>query len=151
QAKGLEDTCFYRYNMLLSLNEVGGDPGRFGQPVEVFHEGNRVRLERWPREMIATATHDMKRGEDARARLNVLTEVTEEWHGSVRAWRALNASPRRGVAREMAPDANDESLFSQTLLSAWPAETVGAPIPAEAPPELVTRFHTHMQKAIKES
>ena len=66
QAKGLEDTSFYRFNVLTSLNEVGGDPGRFGTSVDEFHGGNRVRLERWPRELMATATHDTKRGEDAR-------------------------------------------------------------------------------------
>jgi (1->4)-alpha-D-glucan 1-alpha-D-glucosylmutase len=151
QAKGIEDTCFYRYNVLLSLNEVGGDPGRFGATLEEFHEGNRVRLERWPREMTASATHDTKRGEDARARLNVLTELAAEWREAVASWRAINASHRTAVDREMAPDANDEYLFYQTLVGAWPAEAAGAPIPAEAPPELVARFQAQMQKAIKEA
>jgi len=151
QAKGIEDTCFYRYNLLLSLNEVGGDPGTFGVSAEEFHEGNRVRLERWPREMIATATHDTKRGEDARARLNVLTEMTAEWLEAVASWRGSNASHRTAVDREMAPDANDEYLFYQTLLGAWPAEAAGAPIPAEAPPAFVARVHVQMQKAIKEA
>jgi (1->4)-alpha-D-glucan 1-alpha-D-glucosylmutase len=151
QAKGIEDTCFYRYNVLLSLNEVGGDPGRFGERPEDFHESNRVRLERWPREMTTTSTHDTKRGEDARARLNVLTELAADWRNALTSWRAINASHRTVVDREMAPDANDEYLFYQTLIGAWPAAAAGAPIPAEAPAELVARFQTQMQKAVKEA
>jgi (1->4)-alpha-D-glucan 1-alpha-D-glucosylmutase len=79
QAKGLEDTSFYRYNVLMSLNEVGGDPSRFGMSPDEFHGTNRVRQERWPLELIATATHDTKRGEDARARVNVLSEIPAVW------------------------------------------------------------------------
>jgi (1->4)-alpha-D-glucan 1-alpha-D-glucosylmutase len=151
QAKGIEDTGFYRYNALLSLNEVGGDPGRFGRTPEEFHESNRVRLERWPREMNATATHDTKRGEDARARLNVLSELVGDWRDALASWRTINAPHRTAVDRELAPDANDEYLFYQTLLGAWPAEADGEPIPVEAPAELVARFQTQMQKAIKEA
>jgi (1->4)-alpha-D-glucan 1-alpha-D-glucosylmutase len=151
EAKGIEDTCFYRYNLLLSLNEVGGNPGQFGESPETFHEANRVRLEHWPREMIATATHDTKRGEDARARLNVLTEMAASWLEALASWRSINASHRTAVDREMAPDANDEYLFYQTLLGAWPAEAVGAPIPAEALPAFVARVQAQMQKAIKEA
>src|SRR5688500_7482100 len=79
QAKGLEDTAFYRYNVLLSLNEVGGEPSRFGRSVEEFHEANAARAATWPFEMLATATHDTKMGEDTRARLNVLSEMPDEW------------------------------------------------------------------------
>ena len=78
-AKGLEDTSFYRYNLLLSLNEVGGDPERFGRSVAEFHDANLRRLRDWPWEMIATATHDTKLGEDVRARINVLSELPDEW------------------------------------------------------------------------
>src|SRR5688500_2289819 len=74
QAKGLEDTAFYRYNVLLSLNEVGGDPTRIGRTVEDFHAANVERLERWPLEMLATSTHDTKLGEDVRARLNAISD-----------------------------------------------------------------------------
>jgi (1->4)-alpha-D-glucan 1-alpha-D-glucosylmutase len=151
QAKGVEDTSFYRYNVLLSLNEVGGDPSGFGTSVEEFHGGNVVRLERWPREMISTATHDSKRGEDARARLNVLTEVPGPWRRSVSAWRRLNAVRRTAVDRQSAPDANDEYCFYQTLVAAWPAEPVDAPVPAEAPQALVERLRAYMLKAIKEA
>jgi (1->4)-alpha-D-glucan 1-alpha-D-glucosylmutase len=151
QAKGVEDTCFYRYNALLSLNEVGGEPQRFGTSVEDFHDANRVRQERWPREMTATATHDTKRGEDARARLNVLSEMPAEWAGAFAEWHTLNALHRTAVDRASAPDANDEYLFYQALIGAWPPELESAPVPAEAAPDLVARLQTHMNKAIKEA
>ena len=89
-AKGLEDTAFYRYNLLLSLNEVGGDPARFGRSVEEFHESNARRLEQWPLEMLATATHDTKLGEDVRARLNVLSELTDAWGREAAKWMRVN-------------------------------------------------------------
>src|SRR5262249_4017721 len=90
-AKGVEDTAFYRYNVLASLNEVGGDPERFGRTPGDFHETNRRRLEHWPYEMIGTATHDTKRGEDTRARINVLSEVPDEWRHGVGRWMPINA------------------------------------------------------------
>ena len=151
QAKGLEDTSFYRFNLLMSLNEVGGDPGRFGTSADEFHGGNRVRLERWPRELLATATHDTKRGEDARARLDVLSEMPASWRHSVSEWRKINAAHRTAVDRASAPDANDEYLFYQALVGTWPAERLDAALPAEAPPELVSRLRGFMQKAIKEA
>src|SRR4029079_6313174 len=151
QAKGIEDTSFYRYNVLMSRNEVGVDPSHFGATADEFHGGNRVRLERWPLEMNTTATHDTKRGEDARARLNVLSEVPMDWRHSVSEWRKINAVHRTAVDRAYAPDANDEYLFYQALVGSWPAEPVTAPPPVEAPPELVARLRGYMQKAIKEA
>jgi (1->4)-alpha-D-glucan 1-alpha-D-glucosylmutase len=151
QAKGVEDTAYYRYNALVSLNEVGGDPRRFGRSVEEFHAGNGVRLERWPLEMIATATHDTKRGEDARARINVISEMPQQWRHAVSCWMRINASHRTAVDRQSAPDRNDEYLFYQSLLGAWPAEPVDAPIPHAAPFDLVDRMRRYMQKAIKEA
>ena len=127
-------TCFYRYNALLSPNEVGGNPERFGTSVDDFHDGNRVRLERWPREMITTATHDTKRGEDARARLNVLSEMPTGGGARLSDWRTVNAPHRTAVDCESAPDANDEYFFYQALLSTWPAEPDNAPLPTEASP-----------------
>ena len=94
QAKGLEDTAFYRYNLLLSLNEVGGDPSRFGRSVAEFHEPNAARRRDWPYEMIATATHDTKLGEDVRARIDVLSEMPEEWGREV---GAMDAAQQRGA------------------------------------------------------
>ena len=119
-AKGVEDTAFYIYHPLLSLNEAGGDLRRFGGSVEEFHQQNLIRHEGWPHSMLATATHDTKRGEDGRARLNVLSEIPDEWSQALERWRELNAARKRIVAGQLAPDANEEYLLYQTLLSAWP-------------------------------
>ncbi len=151
QAKGVEDTACYHYNVLISLNEVGGDPRRFGCTVDRFHAANAVRLERWPCEMITTATHDTKRGEDARARIDVISEIPQEWCEAVSAWAGINAPHRNVVDGEPAPDRLDEYLFYQSLLGAWPAEPMDAAIPLEAPARLVERMQEYMQKAIKEA
>ncbi|HEY7391102.1 MAG TPA: malto-oligosyltrehalose synthase [Bryobacteraceae bacterium] len=124
-AKGLEDTASYRYNCLLSLNEVGGDPIRERPPftLEEFHEFNRWRLEQWPGSMSATSTHDTKRGEDVRARLNVLTEVPEEWAARLEQWSAANADKKVLVSGAQAPSSSEEILIYQTLLGAWPVNS----------------------------
>ena len=119
-AKGFEDTFFYVYNRLLSLNEVGGEPSRFGRSLEEFHAFNAERAERWPRSLSATSTHDVKRGEDVRARLNVLSEIPAEWEKSVRAWRRLNRRFKRPAGGREAPDANDEYFLYQTLAGSYP-------------------------------
>jgi (1->4)-alpha-D-glucan 1-alpha-D-glucosylmutase len=125
-AKSVEDTAFYRYGRLLSRNEVGADPGEFACSVREFHEANRERAERFPDSMLATATHDHKRGEDVRARLAVLSEIPGEWNTVVRAWMALNAPRRSEVAGEggnapaMAPQPADELMLYQMLVGAWP-------------------------------
>jgi (1->4)-alpha-D-glucan 1-alpha-D-glucosylmutase len=137
QAKGIEDTAFYRHNVLLSLNEVGGDPSRFGLLAAEFHEMNQLRRQDWPYEMIATATHDTKLGEDVRARIDVLSEIPEEWERHVSKWMRLNKGARTIVDGEPAPDRNDEYRFYQVLLGAWPAD--------------VARLQTYMGKAVKES
>jgi (1->4)-alpha-D-glucan 1-alpha-D-glucosylmutase len=123
-AKGLEDTATYRYNSLLSLNEVGGDPLREHPPysLDEFHEFNRRRLEEWPHTLNATATHDTKRGEDMRARLNVLTEIPDEWERRLDRWMGWNASRKSSVSGAMAPSTGEEILIYQTLLGAWPIE-----------------------------
>jgi (1->4)-alpha-D-glucan 1-alpha-D-glucosylmutase len=118
-AKGLEDTAFYRYNRFIALNEVGSDPQRIGGTVKEFHAFNAARARDWPRALSATATHDTKRGEDARARLAVLAEMPDEWAEQLREWRRLL---RRPEAAELQPDPNDEYYFYQSLLGAWPAE-----------------------------
>jgi (1->4)-alpha-D-glucan 1-alpha-D-glucosylmutase len=150
QAKGIEDTAFYRYNVLVSLNEVGGDPQRFGGSTAQFHEANRRRLANWPATMLATATHDTKRGEDARARLNVLSETPEDWRRCVARWARINARHRQKVDGEPAPDRNDEYLFYQTLLASWPAEPAGTSHTL-APADLVERLRQYMVKAVKEA
>ncbi len=119
-AKGFEDTLLYVYNVLLSLNEVGGAPDAFGMEPEAFYSFCRERALRWPRTMNATATHDTKRGEDVRARLNVLSEIPERWAASVKRWRRANRKLKTSVNGRPAPDANDEYYLYQTLTGAWP-------------------------------
>ncbi len=115
-AKGLEDTAFYAYARLSALNEVGGDPARFGGTLKRFHDRNARAAERWPERMLATSTHDTKRGEDVRARLVLLAEIPERWSKTVRSWFAMNAPKRSG---EM-PDPDLELLMYQTLVGAFP-------------------------------
>jgi (1->4)-alpha-D-glucan 1-alpha-D-glucosylmutase len=145
QAKGVEDTAFYRYGPLLSLNEVGGDPERFGRTPEEFHFANAQRQKFWPMSMLTTSTHDTKRGEDARARINVLSEIPAQWSSVISRWARANASARTLVRGEHAPDRSDESLYYQALLGAWPAGVTGAP-----DRDFVERMRGYMQKAVKE-
>ncbi len=116
-AKGLEDTAFYVHNPLTSVNEVGGDPGGpevyFG--MEEFQRRNLARRSRWPYTMNATSTHDTKRSEDVRARINVLSEIPEEWRRALRRWKRLNPAGS-------APDASEQVLIYQSMLGAWPIE-----------------------------
>ncbi len=149
QAKGLEDTAFYRYNVLLSLNEVGGDPSRFGRSVEEFHEANRLRADVWPFEMLATATHDTKLGEDVRARINVLSEIPDDWGREVSKWMRIAKANRTVIDGEPAPDRIDEYRFYQALLGVWPPE-LGVETKA-TPDELVSRLSEYMIKAVKEA
>ena len=116
-----------------------------------FHAANADRQQRWPTEMLATTTHDTKRSEDARARINVLSEMPDAWQAAVTKWRRLNAANRTRIAGTQAPDANDEYLFYQALLGAWPAERHDRPLPDRAPPDLVARLSAYMEKAIKEA
>ena len=147
-AKGMEDTAFYRYFRLISLNEVGGEPRRFGISLAAFHRINRDRLEKWPLDMLASSTHDTKRGEDARARINVLSEIPGEWGRRVLAWSRLNRSRRSELDGAQAPDANHEYLFYQTLLGAWPNEC--APDDPDAMRAFAERVDAFMQKAVRE-
>jgi (1->4)-alpha-D-glucan 1-alpha-D-glucosylmutase len=117
-AKGVEDTAFYVFNRFVALNEVGGDPGRFGVSPEEFHQRCQETAERWPRTLLASSTHDTKRSEDVRARLCLLSEMPERWAEAVRRWFAHNARHRRGGV----PDANTEYLLYQTLVGAWPLD-----------------------------
>ncbi len=145
QAKGVEDTAFYRYAPLASLNEVGGDPARFGRSVAEFHKVNSQRSEHWPLSMLSTSTHDTKRGEDARCRIAVLSEIPEEFRGMLSRWSRTNAGLKKLVEGEPAPDSADEYLYYQALLGAWPADVADAP-----PAQFVERMQNYMLKAIKE-
>ncbi len=147
-AKGLEDTVFYVYHRLVSLNEVGGEPEHFGTTADVFHARNQERAEHWPASMLTTSTHDTKRSEDVRARLNVLSELPEEWRHRVERWSTLTRAWRTELPDGPAPSLNDEYLFYQTVVGAWP---MGASISSEVLQELRGRIRDYMLKAIKEA
>lgn len=119
-AKGLEDTSFYIYNRLLCLNEVGGDPRRFGVSVSAFHHANRERALRWPYTMLGTSTHDSKLSEDVRARISVLSEIPEKWQKMLTRWSRLNRPEKQKLETRLAPSKNDEYALYQILISAWP-------------------------------
>ena len=127
-AKAVEDTTFYTHVGLLSLNEVGGDPSAFGIAPEVFHKRCSERLATWPGSLLATSTHDTKRAEDVRLRIDALSEMTDEWESLVRAWGRLNRRFVTRVEGGAAPDRTDEHLLYQTLVGTWPDEAgPGAP------------------------
>ncbi len=146
-AKGLEDTAFYVYNRLVSLNEVGGHPEGFGVTVPEFHKQNELRQQRWPHAMLASSTHDTKRSEDVRARINVLSEIPDEWRAAIARWHQINKDYKTRVDNILAPDNNEEYLFYQTLIGAWP----GGKMTREATAEFRGRVAGYMQKAIKEA
>jgi (1->4)-alpha-D-glucan 1-alpha-D-glucosylmutase len=146
-AKGLEDTAYYVYNRLLSLNEVGGDPGRFGVPPAELHRYNRDRQAKWPWSLSPLSTHDTKRSEDVRARLNVLSELPQEWQECLGRWGKLNEPHRREAEGMTVPDPNDEYLLYQTLLGAWPLD----PYSAQEYEEFVRRIQAYMLKALHEA
>ncbi len=143
-AKGIEDTALYVYNRLLSLNEVGGNPERFGVPLEAFHAYNLKRLKHWPHALSATATHDTKRGEDVRARINVLSEIPDQWEKKIREWNRINRKRKRRVKGLDVPDRNDEYFLYQTLVGAWPFE-------GREFPEFVKRIREYAVKAVREA
>ncbi|HLJ74334.1 MAG TPA: malto-oligosyltrehalose synthase, partial [Thermoanaerobaculia bacterium] len=140
-AKGVEDTAFYNYNRLLSLNEVGGDAGRrdFDGLAE-FHDRNRRIQQNWPDTLNATSTHDTKRSEDVRARLNVLSEIADVWARQVRRWSRVNASLRPNNI----PDANEELMIYQTLVGMWPLNDEELPVVRD-------RLRQFLEKAAREA
>jgi (1->4)-alpha-D-glucan 1-alpha-D-glucosylmutase len=144
-AKGVEDTAFYRSVRLAALNEVGGDPARFGTSVDEFHHQNARRAAHHPRAMLATATHDMKRGEDVRARLAAISEVPDQWRRALARWSRLNRK-HRGIVTPL-----DEYLLYQTLLGAWPAELLGTGLDPEALAGFTSRIVVYTIKAAREA
>jgi (1->4)-alpha-D-glucan 1-alpha-D-glucosylmutase len=142
-AKGAEDTAFYVYNRLISLNEVGGDPDQFGRSLTSFHRRNAERAREWPASMLASSTHDTKRSEDVRARINVLSELPRDWSTALTRWTRLNGRKKPSVQGRVAPDRNEEYLLYQTLLGAWP--------PGGLDQEFVRRISEFMLKALKEA
>ncbi len=149
-AKGLEDTAFYRYNRFLALNEVGGAPERFGVSLAQFHAANQQRARRTPHALLSTSTHDTKRGEDARARLAVLSELPEEWEAQVTAWSRMLRARDAGTSEPVPPDRNDEYAFYQLLLAAWPPE-ISAAIDAQALDAFRPRIEGAVVKALREA
>lgn len=131
-AKGVEDTAYYRFARLLSLNEVGGDPGIFGASVEDFHAENAAAAAAWPETMLCGTTHDTKRSEDARSRISVLSEMPGDWEAALHRWAFMNEGFRTGDA----PDRNAEYFLCQTLVGAWPIE--------------LERLQVVMQKSMRE-
>jgi (1->4)-alpha-D-glucan 1-alpha-D-glucosylmutase len=146
-AKGLEDTAFYIYNRLVSLNDVGGTPGRFGISLEAFHGQNLDRLKSFPHAMIASATHDSKRGEDLRARINALSEIPQRWQKALSTWSRLNKKKLVLLDGQSVPDRNEEYLLYQTLLGAWP---FGA-MDAGAGEVFRGRIKEYLTKAVREA
>ncbi len=143
-AKGFEDTTLYIYNRLLSLNDVGGSPNIFGIYLETFHDFNAKRAGQWPHAMNTTSTHDTKRGEDVRARLNALSEMPEEWEKNIKIWSKLNRREKKTIGLEIFPDENDEYFLYQTLLGTFPFDQ-------SEHAALVERIKTYIIKAVREA
>ncbi|HLI16975.1 MAG TPA: malto-oligosyltrehalose synthase [Rhodanobacteraceae bacterium] len=150
-AKGFEDTALYRYHRLDALNDVGGDPRQFGTTAADFHAANVTRAQHWPHGMLATATHDTKRGEDVRARLAALTEIPWAWARAVRRWAILNRSAKRDVGGVLAPESNDEYLLYQTLIGAWPVELSEEAWDQTVADTFTRRVQAYMTKALREA
>ncbi len=132
-AKGIEDTAFYCFNRFLSLNEVGGNPGHFGASVDRFHKNRLETRKKWPYSLLTSSTHDTKRSEDARARLNVLSEMPDTWCSVVQRWSEMN---RKHKVNDF-PEANTEYLLYQTIVGAWPISE--------------ERLLAYMEKAVREA
>jgi len=146
-AKGVEDTAFYVYNRLVSTNEVGGSPDRFGTSLETFHGKNIERIKSWPHALLATSTHDTKRSEDVRARINVLSEIPDEWKECLIRWNRLNKKKKPVIDGMAVPDRNEEYLLYQTLIGAWHVEPMN-----ESEYEIFkNRIKDYMLKAIREA
>ena len=150
-AKGIEDTAFYRYNRLVSLNDVGSDPHRFGITTAEFHSANQERLRNWPHTMLATSTHDSKRSEDVRARIDVLSEIAGLWRLRVRDWQRFNRAHKHLVNDRPAPSPNDEYLLYQTLVGAWPSESLTYTSDNSEWKLFSQRIENYMLKAIREA
>jgi len=146
-AKGVEDTAFYVFNRLVSLNEVGADPDVFGFTVRAFHGASADRAARWPYTMLATSTHDNKRSADARQRMNVISETPAAWRLLLRRWSAMNRARRTKIEGGPAPSANDEYLLYQTLLGTFPTQG----LEGEALEAYRDRIEQYMLKAAREA
>jgi (1->4)-alpha-D-glucan 1-alpha-D-glucosylmutase len=148
-AKSVEDTAFYRYGRLLSRNEVGSTPAQFALSPPAFHAAASARQANFPHAMLATATHDHKRGEDTRVRLAVLSEIPDEWGAALLRWMRLDASLVRDLDSGRAPSAADEIMLYEMLVSAWP---IGLdPNDEEGTKAFCERIFNWWQKSIREA
>ncbi len=143
-AKGFEDTALYIYNRFLSLNEVGGDPGKFGISLTEFHSYNKKKIKEWPHSFSSTSTHDTKRGEDVRARLNVLSEIPDEWEEKVKQWTRLNKLHQNYKNKGRAIDRNDEYFLYQTLVGSFPFNE-------DEYKQFIKRIKEYVIKAVREA
>jgi (1->4)-alpha-D-glucan 1-alpha-D-glucosylmutase len=146
-AKGVEDTAFYVYNRLVSLNEVGGEPEQFGVTPAAFHRQNLERQAAWPHALLTLSTHDSKRSADVRARLNALSEMPRSWRRSLARWSRQNRPKRTEVDGALAPDRNDEYLIYQTLLGVWPL----GDLDSSGKDQLRRRIQEYLLKAVREA
>jgi (1->4)-alpha-D-glucan 1-alpha-D-glucosylmutase len=146
-AKGIEDTALYIYNRLVSLNEVGGEPDKFGVTPEALHAWLADRASRWPHALSASSTHDTKRSEDVRARINALSELPNEWRQAAGRWARLNRKARTVLDGESYPSRNEEYLFYQTLIGTWPMR----PMSDEEEREYAQRIRDYMLKTMREA
>lgn len=142
-AKGVEDTAFYRFNRLICLNEVGGEPRRFGVSTAAVHQANLERAKSWPYAMLAGTTHDTKRSEDVRARIAVISELPDHWKLHLSRWSKLNAAKRREVNGAAAPSRADEYMLYQTLTGFWEPDIDSA--------VLIERLQGYLIKAAREA
>ncbi len=143
-AKGYEDTALYNYHRLTSLNEVGGNPDTTGLTTEDFHKWNLNRMRNWPRTLNTTSTHDTKRSEDVRARISVISEITDEWREHLMRWQKFNEIKKRKLGRLPVPEPNTEMLLYQTMVGAWP-------LSSDEVPEFKERLKAYMIKAAREA
>jgi (1->4)-alpha-D-glucan 1-alpha-D-glucosylmutase len=150
-AKGVEDTALYRFTRLSSLNEVGGEPEHFGKTVREFHTDAQHRAQHWPHEMLGSSTHDTKRSEDVRARLNVLSEMITPWRKAIQRWSRMNRSRRKIVDDLPAPGPHAEYLLYQTLLGSWPLPPPGQSLSDEEVATYRERIEEYMVKASREA
>jgi (1->4)-alpha-D-glucan 1-alpha-D-glucosylmutase len=146
-AKGIEDTALYSYNRLVSLNEVGGEPDRFGVAPDALHAWMADRARKWPHALSATSTHDTKRSEDVRARINALSELSLEWKQAAGRWARMNRRARTIIDGESYPSRNEEYLLYQTLIGSWP---FGTPTAAEER-AYCERISSYMLKTMREA
>ncbi|MFL6314492.1 MAG: malto-oligosyltrehalose synthase [Terriglobales bacterium] len=147
-AKGMEDTACYVYNRFIAVNEVGGSPAQFGISPQEFHSGNLKRAESWAYSMLATSTHDTKRSEDVRARLDVLSEMPKTWAAHALRWRRTNRLRKRMLTDgRQVPDFNEEYFLYQTLVGTWPFEYRASGLPED----YVERIQQYMSKAVHEA